>query len=123
MLYVIRHGQVNTNVTNQVNGWNEETLNDIGISQAISAGKKLKNRKFDVIFCSPLFRTKLTYHYLNIKNVPVIYDDRLKERNSNSMVGTSVLLLKDIWYDQTKDVVYEDAEGFKSIIHRVPFLL
>lgn len=124
MLYVIRHGQVDTNVKNQINGWNEEALNDIGINQVKSAGEELKNKKFDVIFCSPLLRTKQTYHYLNIKNVLVIYDDRLKERNSNSMVGTSVLLLnEDIWYDKTKDVVYEDTEGFKSIINRVTSLL
>ncbi len=124
MIYVIRHGQVDTNIKNQINGWNEEILNDIGIKQAISVGEQLKNIKFDVIFCSPLLRAKQTYNYLNIKNVPTIYDDRIKERNSNSMVGTSVQLLnKDIWYDPTKNMIYEDSEGFKSIINRVTSIL
>ena len=45
MLYVIRHGQVDTNIKNQVNGWNEEKLNSVGIQQAINAGNQLKNIK------------------------------------------------------------------------------
>ena len=47
MLYVIRHGQVDTNIKNQVNGWNEEKLNSVGIQQAINAGNQLKNIKID----------------------------------------------------------------------------
>lgn len=31
MLYVIRHGQVDTNIKNEINGWNEEKLNKKGI--------------------------------------------------------------------------------------------
>ncbi len=124
MLYVLRHGQVDTNVKKQINGWNEEHLSEVGIKQAIAVGQDLKNIPFDVIFCSPLLRTKQTYDYLNIKNVPVIYDDRIKERNANSMVGRAVQLLnKDLWYDPTKNVVYEDAEGFQSIINRVHSIL
>ena len=30
---------------------------------------------------------------------------------------------KNIWYDITKDVVYKDSEGFKSIIERTKQLL
>jgi phosphoglycerate mutase (glycolysis) len=90
MLYVIRHGQVNTNIKNQVNGWNEEKLNSVGIQQAINAGNQLKNIRIDVVFCSPLLRTKQTYTNLNLKDIPIFYDDRIKERNSNSMVYADV---------------------------------
>lgn len=34
MIYVMRHGQVDTNVSNQINGWNDELLNDVGIKQS-----------------------------------------------------------------------------------------
>ena len=124
MLYVIRHGQVDTNIKNQVNGWNEEKLNSVGIQQAINAGNKLKNIKIDVVFCSPLLRTKQTYNNLNINGVPIFYDDRLKERNSNSMVYANVEIVdKNIWYDRTKNIIYKDSEGFKSIIKRIESLL
>ncbi len=124
MLYVIRHGQVDTNIKNEINGWNEEKLNKKGIQQAINAGKKLKCIKIDAIFCSPLLRTKQTYEFLNINGVPVFYDDRIKERNSNSMVYTKIKTLdKNLWYDKTKYIVYKDSEGFKSIINRTESIL
>ena len=117
MLYVIRHGQVDTNIKNQVNGWNEEKLNSVGIQQAINASNQLKNIKIDVVFCSPLLRAKQTYNNLNIKGVPIFYDDRIKERNSNNMVYANVETLdKKIWYDKTQKNIYKDSEGFKSII-------
>ncbi len=124
MLYVIRHGQVDTNIKNQVNGWNEEKLNSVGIQQSINAGNQFKNIKIDVIFCSPLLRTKQTYNNLNINGVPIFYDDRIKERNSNSMVYANVEILdNNIWYDRTKNIIYKDSEGFKSIINRTDSLL
>lgn len=124
MLYVIRHGQVDTNIKNQVNGWNEEQLNSVGIQQAINAGNQLKNIRIDVVFCSPLLRTRQTYNNLNIKDILVFYDDRIKERNSNSMVYADVETLdSNIWYDRTKKIIYKDSEGFKSIINRTESIL
>ena len=120
MLYVIRHGQVNTNIKNQVNGWNEEKLNSVGIQQAINAVNQLKN----IVFCSPLLRTKQTYNNLKLKDIPIFYDDRIKERNSNSMVYADVETLdSNIWYDRTKNIVYKDSEGFKNIINRTKSIL
>lgn len=125
MLYVIRHGQVDTNVKNQVNGWNEEELNKTGIEQAKKAGEKLKNIKIDMVFCSPLIRTKQTYNYLNLDNtIPIFYDDRIKERNSNSMVYASVESIdNNIWYDKSKIIIYENTEGFRNIIDRIKEML
>ena len=124
MLYVIRHGQVDTNIKNQVNGWNEEQLNSVGIQQAINAGNQLKNIRIDVVFCSPLLRTRQTYNNLNIKDILVFYDDRIKERNSNSMVYADVENLdSNNWYDRTKEIIYKDSEGFKSIVKRTESIL
>ncbi len=124
MLYVIRHGQVDTNIKNQVNGWNEEKLNLVGIQQSINAGNQLKNIKIDVVFCSTLLRAKQTYNNLNIKGVSIFYDDRIKERNSNSMVYANVETLdSNIWYDRTKNIIYKDSEGFKSLIKRTESIL
>ena len=120
MIYVIRHGQVDTNVEKLINGWNEEHLNKQGINEAIEAGNILKKIKLDKIYCSPLIRTKETLKYLNIKNVSVFFDDRLKERNSKSLVRKPVSSIdKKIWYDNNKIIAYSDSEGFKSIINRV----
>ena len=124
MLYVIRHGQVDTNVKNQVNGWNEEELTEKGIEQAKQAGNIIKNMKIDVIFCSPLLRTKQTYNNLNLHNTKVFYDNRIKERNSKSMIYAPVEMIDNsIWYDKKKDLIYDDTEGFKRIINRTKSIL
>ncbi len=124
MLYVIRHGQVDTNVAKQINGWNEEVLNETGINQSKAAADQFKNIKIDTVFCSPLLRARQTYSNLGIINAKVFYDGRIKERNSNSMVYYNVKKLdQNLWYDKTKDIVYKDAEGFKSILKRVDSIL
>ena len=88
------------------------------IDSAKKAGEKLKNIKIDMVFCSPLIRTKQTYNYLNLDNaIPIFYDDRIKERNSNSVVYAPVESIDNsIWYDKTKTIIYEDTEGFKSML-------
>lgn len=124
MLYVIRHGEVDSNVKWQINGWNEEELNETGVKQAINAGKQLKDIKIDLVICSPLLRTKQTYSYLGLDGIELYYDDRIKERNSNSMVLFPVSKIdRSIWYDKTKDIVYQDSEGFKSVIERTESIL
>lgn len=120
MLYVIRHGEVDTNIKNQVNGWNEKKLNNKGVIQAKEAMNNVEKLNIDVIFCSRLPRTKQTCYLINKNKIPVIYDERLKERNANSMTYASVKTLDNkIWYDKSKDIIYKDTEGFKNIIFRV----
>ncbi len=42
----------------------------------------------------------------------------------NSMVYANVKILdSNIWYDKTKNIVYKDSEGFKSIINRTESIL
>ena len=78
----------------------------------------------DVIICSPLKRTKQTCEIINKNNVKVIYDERLIERNAGKMQFEPVTKLdRNLWHDITKEVVYEDSEGMKSILRRVGSLI
>ena len=123
-LYVMRHGEVDINVKNLINGRNDVSLNSKGVKQAKDKIKEINNYNIDLIICSPLRRTRETCEYSINQNIQIIYDDRLQERDSKSMMYESVLKLdKKIWYDETKNVVYKDSEGFKSILSRVNELL
>ena len=120
MLYVIRHGQVDINVKGQLNGRNESILTDIGIEQAKNAIDEIKNLDIDLIICSPLIRTKQTCNIINIDNKPVIYDERILERDTNSMmykIKNDVDL--NLFYDCNKQIIFEDCEGYGSVIKRV----
>lgn len=123
-LYVMRHGEVDVNVKKQINGINNESLNSNGINQAKDKINEIAKLNIDLIICSPLKRTKETCKYSTNDNIPVMYDDRLRERDSKSMMYKSFSELdKNIWYDETKDIVYKDSEGFKSILNRTHELL
>lgn len=119
-LYVVRHGEVDLNKENRVNGRNDSKLNDRGIIQAIAAGNIIKDTKIDIVLCSPLYRTKQTCNYVNVNNVLVEYDDRLMERDARSFDKLSADLIDyNLWYDRTKEMIYTDTEGFKSIQRRI----
>lgn len=49
-LYVVRHGQVPSNVEGIVSGWNNEQLTDKGVLQANEIRNKLQNIQFDVVY-------------------------------------------------------------------------
>jgi probable phosphoglycerate mutase len=123
-VYVVRHGETIINVRGQINGHNEIDLTEEGIRQAEATAESLKNIKMDIIFCSPLCRTKHTAQIININSVNIIYDDRLIERNSNSMQYLPVSMLDDkIWYSLEDTITYSDSESFNSVLNRVTSLL
>ena len=80
VLYIMRHGKTDWNVIHKLQGRTDIPLNDEGRDMAKAAGKEYQNINFDVCYCSPLIRAKETAEIvLQGRNVPIIYDDRLKE--------------------------------------------
>lgn len=89
-LYVIRHGQTNCNKENRYNCRYDEDINKIGINQAEAASEKVAKLDIDLIICSPLIRTKHTAKIVNKNNIPVIYDERLIEREGGVLTNTPI---------------------------------
>ena len=60
-IYFVRHGESQANVDNIVAGAEYETpLTEKGKEQARQAGKLLKDKKIELVICSPLERTRDT---------------------------------------------------------------
>lgn len=119
-LYVIRHGQTDANFNHIIAGVTDVLINENGKKQAKQASKILKNIDYDVVFCSPLSRTKMTCEIVNIKNKNVIYDERLRERNAGIYEGkkASVINLDEYWnYNLKKE--YKNAESIDELFVRV----
>jgi len=123
-LYVTRHGQTDGNVQKLMDGIRDIELNSEGIKQANIAKELLKDIKFDLIICSPLTRTKQTMEIININNSPVIFDDRIIERDCGEFTGKSFHLVdrKAFWNVNDK-TVYESAETIESLFERVKNIL
>ncbi len=89
-IYVIRHGQTDWNKEKRLLSLKDLPLNNTGIEQCKEAEKLVKNLNYDLVISSPMIRTKQTTEIVNSKKTPVIYDDRIVERNARSLEGAYV---------------------------------
>lgn len=88
-IYLVRHGQCESNVIGRYN-FIDEDINETGIKQAENLREKINEIDYDIVISSPLIRAKHTAEIINVKNKPMIFDDRLQERKHGSMEGKSV---------------------------------
>jgi len=80
MLYILRHGITEWNEEKRLQGRTDIPLNEKGRQMARDAAEEYKDVHFDVCYASPLIRAKETAELvIGDRNIPIIYDDRLKE--------------------------------------------
>lgn len=80
----VRHGKTAWNKEKKMQGIVDIPLSDEGIEHAKKMAEKLKDKKIDIAFCSPLDRAKQTMEIINEcrdEKVPILTDDALIERN------------------------------------------
>lgn len=75
------HGTTTDNEKEISSGWFDVELSELGVKQSVELKEKIKDKKFDVVFCSDLKRAvnsaKLTFEDV----MPIIHDARLRECN------------------------------------------
>lgn len=122
-LYVVRHGQVPSNVKGIVSGRSNEQLTQRGIEQANEVKEKISNIHFDAIYSSDVERAKETAHII-APNQEIFYDERLSEREPGSSLGKSRKTInKTEWNSLEKLITDDGAETLLSGIKRVSSLL
>lgn len=89
MIYFVRHGQTDDNKNGIAQG--NKPLNETGVAQAKETAEMLKNMHFDICYCSPLERTKMTMEEILRfhEKLDVVFDERLVERKYGKFVGKS----------------------------------
>ncbi|MGM0123053.1 hypothetical protein IGI37_000419 [Enterococcus sp. AZ194] len=90
-IYLIRHGKTFFNTTDQVQGFADSPLTDVGISQAEKLGEGLKDIKFDLAYSSELGRqrntAKLILSKSEHKTPELLEHDGFKEWNYGGYEG------------------------------------
>ena len=119
-LYVIRHGETEQG-KNKIIANLDESLNATGIEQAINVGKDIRKLNLDIIFCSPIQRAKYTLKLFNLdKNIPIIYDDRLIERNMGIYENVPFANLDwDVFWNYNSNIKYPELESMKEVYERI----
>ena len=118
-IYVLRHGQTDWNIQKKLLSVTDIDINKIGLEQCENAKKLVQNLNYDLAFCSPKKRTKHTLEIVNTKNKPVIYDERLVERNARSAEGMNVDDFDYRAYWTLGKDIYKDSETIEECKNRV----
>ena len=131
-LVLVRHGQSEWNKKNLFTGWKDPELTELGIEEAIKAGKLLKTKemKFDIMFTSDLFRAqetgRLILENMNQLDIPVIKNQSLNERNYGDLAGLNKDDAREKWGEEqvhiwrrSFDISPPGGESLKDTAERV----
>lgn len=129
--YFVRHGETEWNAMHRMQGqWNSD-LNDRGRVQADVNGQLLSEFGIEAVFASPLDRTRQTADIINqYLNLPVVYDDRIKEWDCGDWSGHLYQFVQVKWADSWRALQADrfnyrgpNCENYPDMIARVtPFL-
>lgn len=118
-VYIARHGQTITNSL-KFHSLEDDVLTELGIKQAEELRDKIKNMNFDIVISSPLPRTKQTTNIININNIKVIYDERIKERDPGSLAGKSrEKENREEYWNYHSTIQYGTSEKIQQLFDRV----
>ncbi len=79
--YIFRHGQSTYNLAGRTQGQtNDSVLTPLGREQAKSIGDRLKDKKIEIIACSPLLRARQTAKLADLSlKVPIVTEEAFNE--------------------------------------------
>ena len=90
-LVIFRHGQSTWNLENKFTGWVDVDLTPKGVDEAIAAGNKIKDLKFDYAYSSDLKRAQRTLstamEVAKHPAIPTVFDKALNERMYGDLQG------------------------------------
>lgn len=114
-LILVRHAEAEGNIKREFHGWTDGDITEKGHIQAKLAANKLKEVKIDVLYSSSMKRTLQTAGYIaEVKNLPIIPTDKLKEINGGQWEGQPWEELPLKWPEE-----YRTWEN-KPHIHKMP---
>ena len=132
LLVLVRHGQSEWNLKKLFTGWRDPELTDLGIEEARTAGRWLKNQgfSFDVAFTSNLRRAQRTcslmLEELGQSGIDVMRSEALNERDYGDLAGLNKDDARERWGDEqvrqwrrSYDVPPPGGESLKDTAARV----
>lgn len=112
------HGTTTDNKKDLSSGWKDVELSNLGIKQSLELRDKIKDKKFDVIFCSDLKRA-VDSAILTWKNiVKIIQDKRLRECNYGDFNGKPSEIVEPM---QEKSIIkkFSNGESYEDVKVRI----
>jgi len=128
-LFLVRHGEAENNVLNIVDSFEsgkKYPLTKKGVKQVEKITKQLKGEKIDIIFSSPLQRTKETAEIISKEiGADIIISDKIRETDHGNYNGKSFDEVRKTYPDSAihLDTDKDGLEGFRDIRKRMSSFL
>ena len=132
LLVLVRHGQSEWNLKKLFTGWRDPELTELGVAEARTAGRWLKQQgfQFDVGFTSNLVRAQRTCSLmldeLGQGGIDVLRSEALNERDYGDLAGLNKDDARERWGDEqvrqwrrSYDVPPPGGESLKDTAARV----
>jgi broad specificity phosphatase PhoE len=112
------HGTTLDNEKEISSGWKDVELSDLGRRQSFELINQIKNKKFDVVFCSDLKRAIESAEITFSGKVPIIKDKRLRECNYGKLNGGKSGIVEPM---QEKCILekFPDGESYEDVKVRI----
>ncbi len=126
-IFLVRHGQTESNITGFYMGWSDEDLNSTGIAQAQSLSKRLASHPVATVYTSPLRRAVTTASLVGAPHglEPLVLDD-LIEINLGEWQGLHLSEISRGWHELWRqwrtdptETVLPGGESFRQVAERV----
>lgn len=116
------HGTTIDNENEISSGWNDALLSDLGKRQSVELKNLIKDKKFDVVFCSTLKRSVESAELTFQNVVPIVKDARLCECNYGVFNGKPSEIVEPM---QEKCIFekFPDGESYEDVKTRMQSFL
>ncbi|MFA6005541.1 MAG: histidine phosphatase family protein [Patescibacteria group bacterium] len=112
------HGTTTDNEKDISSGWADVELSELGKQQSVDLKDLIKNRKFDVVFCSDLKRAVESARLIFEKATPIVSDKRLRECNYGDFNGKPSSIVEPL-QEKYVTTVFPHGESYEGVKSRV----
>ncbi len=112
------HGTTIDNENEISSGWSDAELSNLGKQQASELKNYIKNKNFDVIFCSD-FKRAVDTAKLAFEGAPIITDKRLRECNYGKLNAASSEIVEPMCEGECIYKKFPEGESYEDVKTRV----
>ena len=114
------HGTTTDNEDNVSSGWFDAELSTLGINQSIELKDQIKDKTFDVVFCSDLKRAVDSAHLtFDDSGVPILEDARLRECNYGKLNAHPSDIVEPMQEKECIENRFPEGESYEDVKARV----
>ncbi len=126
-IYIVRHCETDANANKIFQGHTDLDINELGQKQLDALTERFKKTDIDIVFASPLLRTRKTAEAIvGTKNIPIIINNDLIELNGGAyegktytQIGTEYPEFKEIWSLRPWDFAPDGGEKMTDGYNRI----